>query len=713
MPGPTPNELKPRCALEVAVVGNRRFAQEATDPTEPAALRMKQEAATACAKVWQVIKAALLAARELEVTVPREFWPHHLELGPLRLRDFFNDQPPRLGVLSSLAVGADQFGVQAALAEPLAPIELELEAVLPFAERDYPGTEGSPRPEFTDAEAAVLRALCAQARQVIRLDGRYQAAGSPAQDDEASQQGRRLAYQQARDLLLQNADLVVAVYDPLLAGKPGGTQESVRLALAQGVPVVAVLVAEQESGARIALYRSPADRPAQGEAEWRQACPASLDNPWSGVVSECVKYLLSIPHLLPAPGESAGSVEQSARLRSLGETIGRLLRFLGHAPMHPICTCPWRGPLFQRAWRTMLELGRHYAGDSELQRRSARPNPAVEPCSVEPYAVYYRRASDLSGIYMRTYRGAFVLAFILAGLAVAAAVALLSAGLLNHSHLPLPAIVLLGGLKLAILVVLLRLEHFSRHERYQEHAADFRYLAELLRPMQWLAPLGTFVPAVEPPAHYAPLDPRQDWTQWLFRAIARSTPSVGAEGSPAPTRVTLDAAHVNQGLKLAADQWLQGQIDYHWGNAEKMHWLEAGLEKVAKGLLWIVLGCASVAVLLELALHFHLVEGRFYEVTVVVLGAVAAAVPAFIAAIGGILFQSEAKRLRIRSEAMYQGLVKQQQALREDFPEPQPGSVPMWSAWSAAQRLRLLASLMIAETGDWKSLYPLHNVKAG
>lgn len=710
---PAPHDLKPRCALEVAVVGNRRFANEGKDPNDPVAARMKEQATQACTEVWRVIQSALLAAREIEVTVPQEFWPHHLELSPLELRNFFNDQTPRLGVLSSLAGGADQFGARAATDSAMPGVAVELEAVLPFGEADYPGPEGAPKPEFTVAEAAELRTLSAKARQVIRLDGRYQAAGSTAADDPASQESRRVAYQQARDFLLQNADLMLAVHDPFAAGKPGGTQETVRLALAQGVPVVAVLVTPREAGARIAIYRTAADRPMPSGAEWQRACPVSLENGWRDALTGQVKYLLAIPHLLPAPGEQPGSAAERSRLRSLGETVGRLLRFYGHEPVHPLCRCPWRGPLFQQVWQGILDLGRHFAGKSEFLEQTKEPAKAEEPFTVMPYATFYRRASELSGTYMRTYRGAFALAFVLAGMAVAAAVSLLAVALLTHQQVPLPAIFILGGLKLVILVVLLRLEHFSRHERYQEHAADFRYLAELLRPMQWLAPLGTFVPAVEPPAQYAPLDPRQGWAQWLFRAVARSTPSVGAEEGSIPERAELDQPHTTKVLALAAAEWLQGQIRYHRGNAEKMHWLEDGLEHLAKRLLWIVLGCASVAVLLEMGLHLHFIAGRFHEVVTVILGAVAAALPAFIAALGGILFQSEAKRLRIRSEAMYQGLVKQQQALRDDFPVATSSSSPGWDAWQAAQRLRTLAGVMIAETGDWKALYPMHDVKAG
>jgi hypothetical protein len=185
-------------------------------------------------------------------------------------------------------------------------------------------------------------------------------------------------------------------------------------------------------------------------------------------------------------------------------------------------------------------------------------------------------------------------------------------------------------------------------------------------------------------------------------------------GNPNPIHLTrADAAAA---LTAARDEWLQSQVHYHWRNASRMHDLESGLERLAKGLLFTVIGCALTGISLELLGHHHpdLSGGEILHVVAVVCGALAAMLPAFIAALAGILFQSEAKRLRLRSEAMYESLKLQQQALADELtrlqqrPAAQGGEV-----WAAAQRLRKVASLMLAETGDWRALYPLHEVKAG
>jgi hypothetical protein len=104
----------------------------------------------------------------------------------------------------------------------------------------------------------------------------------------------------------------------------------------------------------------------------------------------------------------------------------------------------------------------------------------------------------------------------------------------------------------------------------------------------------------------------------------------------------VDAAFGRSALQCARDQWLQGQVHYHWHNAQRMHHIDYGLERLAKVLLWFVLAFAFVAVVLELLPH-RLPEvwasrvERLHALAVV-LSAGAAALPAFITALGGIMF---------------------------------------------------------------------------
>jgi len=678
--------LKPSCALKVAVVGNRRFAGESDDEPNDAAERMKAQAALACSAVWQVVVESMRSALERNVRTL------HADHG--RLKDFFSDERPALTVLSSLAAGADQIGAQTALGAGRGDggVSVLLEAVLPFPQEDYPGLPGKLRPEFRLDEAEALAQLAGRARQVVRLDGRY--------DDE---DGRRHAYEQAREMVMQHADLLVAVYDPKAAGARAGTLETVTMALSKFLlPVVVVLTAEHE--ARVAVYTSLEDRATTGDEEWERACLLA-DDRWRTELRRRIGDTLSLPHQLPITDEPP--YERDRREVSLSEAVERLRLMYGQTPLHRVCRDPFLTRIFAVAWQTVLALGAACSGRYGFSEHTPRPGSASEAITLQPYAAYYARASVLSDSYMRTYRGAFVMSFALAGLAVTAAVTLMMVSLLTSGDPPLVAILSLGGLKIGIIVALLALQRSGRRGRYQEHAADFRYLAELLRPMQWLAPVATTVPFVPLPAHSAPLDPRRGWTRWLFRTIARATPFVAlpavSDGEASPRHVSLDATVARTAVERAASEWLQGQRRYHYDNAVKMHAIDDGLERLAQILLWIVLACAGVALLLE-GLH------RLHTLAIV-LGTCAAALPAFIAALGGIMFQSEAKRLRLRSEAMHLDLVQQQNKLRARIAaiRDTEGCV----AWEDAKRLSELSKVTIGEAGDWKVLYQTHEVHAG
>jgi hypothetical protein len=677
---------KPPCALKVAVVGNRRFAGESHDQPNPAAERMKAQAAHACAAVWQIVLESIQSALETRIQTV------HDDHG--RLADFFGDPTPVLTALSSLAAGADQIGAQTALdAARAGGVSVQLEAVLPFPREDYPGLPGKLRPEFRHDEADALERLAGRARQVIRLDGRYE-------DEER----RRQAYEHAREMLMQHADLLVAVYDPEAIGAPAGTRETVTIALEKFLlPVVVVLTAEHE--ARIAVYASIEDRPATGEA-WHRASPLG-DGRWRGELRRRVTELISLPHQLETAGESGPG--RAVRAESLTEGVERLRLMYGEAPRHRMCRDRRLTRIFAAAWRSVLWLGNACAGRYTFADETGRPDAARDAITIEPYAACYARASVLSDSYMRTYRGAFVLSFGLAGLAVSAAVALMMVSLFTGGAPALAAVVVLGGLKIGIVVALLVLQRSSHHGRYQEHAADFRYLAELVRPMQWLVPVAMTVPLVPLPVHSAPLDPRRGWTRWLFRAIARSTSLAALPPAPdrpaLPRDVSLDARLARTALERAASEWLQGQRRYHYDNAVRMHAIDDGLEHLAQILVWIVLACAGVAFVLEIF------EIHRLHAAAIVLSTCAAALPAFVAALGGIIFQSEARRLRLRSEAMHLDLAHQQARLRAQLGaiRDSRGGV----AWDVAKRLGELSKVTIGEAGDWKVLYQTHEVHAG
>jgi hypothetical protein len=216
----------PRCAVTVAVIGNRRFADESDQAATDAATVMKADAARACEAIWRDLLAQLPRVLDDE-TVRMEMTGRATRDVPLR--QLFSTEPPLLAVASSLAAGADQIGAETALkaAVDQQAVHVVLDAILPFADDGYPGET----PEFRPDEAAVLRSLAKRARSVVRLDANY------ANPDEHVD-----AYRRAAEALLARADLLMAIYDPEKAGKGAGTRETISRAQAAAIPVISILV---------------------------------------------------------------------------------------------------------------------------------------------------------------------------------------------------------------------------------------------------------------------------------------------------------------------------------------------------------------------------------------------------------------------------------------------------------------------------------------
>ena len=786
----------PPFALKVGLVGNRRFGKRG-GTIDPALAELQlTRARAACAEAWPEIVRGMERIRGERLPAINEHPPgaartlfsrvsglftRAVESGahdapPERVADFFAPGPALLTVLSSLAAGTDQFGARAALDHGQAlrdraaasggdvPVAIQLESILPFGEADYPGPTGTPEAAFTTAEAAELYALAdgPHCVQTVRLDGLFASPVSPTPDDPINQ-----GYRQARDFILQNSDLLVAVLDPQAAGSAAGTLETVERALNGGVPVLAILVSAHDEEARVGLYRLSTELTPISEL-LAQARPLSA-RAWCEPLEGVLRYLLALPQsgdpinllaLAPDDPDIQAPYEKKKRVRAYEEARHQLEVFLGRRTPDGLGHSPLRASLFAWGWSLVTRVSAVCARKHGFEEhRIPSPQKVDAPLTVPPYARAYERAETLSKMYMDIYRGAFPLAFLLAGTATAAAVAMMIVAYFTHHDPSLWIVVPLGGLKIGILVFLLWLEHTANRQRWQEHAAEYRYMAELLRPMQWLAPLGAAVPAVEMPTQYATLDPIQGWMHWLFRAMARSVPCVCRPAAPGkddladlrddpagfrkddpaattrPRHVAFSTADADRALRDGATVWLESQRAYHWEAAQRHHQIENGLERLAKGLLIFVLASAVAALALELhhgLSHAHTVHGGAHNThaaleeappgfpaallqpAVVVLTGLAAALPAFIAALTGVIFQSEAKRLELRSEAMFHGLKARQKILArflEALPKMQ--AERGGATRETAQRLRTLAGLMIAETGDWKALYQMQDIRAG
>ena len=76
-------------------------------------------------------------------------------------------------------------------------------------------------------------------------------------------------------------------------------------------------------------------------------------------------------------------------------------------------------------------------------------------------------------------------------------------------------------IELVLVMVIVVVTLWGRHQRWHQRWMDYRALAEEFRQVQFLSLLGLSTSSVKVPTHLEPGDPRNKWFGWYFRAISR------------------------------------------------------------------------------------------------------------------------------------------------------------------------------------------------
>ena len=400
----------------------------------------------------------------------------------------------------------------------------------------------------------------------------------------------------------------------------------------------------------------------------------------------------------------------------------RLLREYFDEPQTPPCKRTREGSTQRQP--SMRERFWTYFEKKLRTGRSPKSDPPLPP-----YQLWRDRATSLNYHYAGLYRGAFLLNYLLAVIAVVlAALSLVLLGTRPNAAWLVPVLLGLGVLKLCIVMFIYQNTHRANHEQWNERAIDYRYLAERLRALYYLPRVGSYQPPAAASIRYASRVVRQSAVDWLFDTITRTVSpaefareeTITVEGGQT-YQARLMRLHLREAVTAVRDQWIAEQAVYHQRTADTMGRLCIWTERLGSGMGLTVIGFVAADVLILIADHLHLLPHGLVHTLHgwtpwLLFGA--AVLPAAVAAFNGIRFQSECRRLVDRSVVMRVMLVGRdphsqggrwqnaacllhRMAATEADPVNNPG------AWSldALRLTEAVAKDFVQEVAEWSVLY--------
>ncbi|WP_051504033.1 hypothetical protein [Sphingomonas jaspsi] len=531
-------------------------------------------------------------------------------------------------LVTSLAEGSDTIAANRAL---LAGYRID--ACLPFERDEFARDFG--------AEAlTAYRAALSSCRTVTELPGNRR--------DELG------AYEAAGRMVLDQSDLLIAVWDGSPALGRGGTAEIVAEAVLAHVPVVIIDV----DGALATMLWSGLDEAGHDRPTVEGVPRCAFDQ----CIGRVMQTLMS-PPTNPLDLAMIGRWQRETdhrRSPALGYPI--LLAMVAGKPLsrpdfRPSTAADCRRPFDE--WIAQLP---------DMGQLGGRLKQLVAP--------RFGRADASASYFAQLFRSGFIVNFAFAALAVLLG---LMGLLVPHGKLYF-AIAELG-----VIAVILANTRSARNRGWHERWMDNRHLAERLRVLALSAALGD--PELRVGVDDAGSLP--GWVQWMARATGRE--------------LGLPAGRIDQGylerVKAAMLTLVDEQIAYNHRNARRMERVERRLHNFGELLFAVtVLACGSwiIAKLVRPDLMVGEGVGPTQFVTVAT-----AFFPALGAAIYGIRMQGDFHGMAHRSETTARLLARLKRAIECDAPDYD----------IMKDRVKRLGDILLMDVEGWRTTYqarPLH-----
>jgi hypothetical protein len=581
----------------------------------------------------------------------------------------YASEAPVLRALSPLAEGADRLFAETAL-----DLGYSLCCPMPFAQELF-------EQDFADRDSIrAFRDLLAKAGdRLTRFEMDGDRTDPPA------------AYAAAGRVVVNQSDLLVVVWDGGPAAGSGGTVNTLREALDYRVPVLWIDALE-DHGWMLLRSADDLDRlPEVGRRKpaWRkpfdQATRAADGLALRAEIAEAVEIELAAPEASMGGGFVA-------RRRS-----GAEIYFAQRRPLfnYGLIWKPFRdfvgsGRIGPPRWR-VRDFVTQIQGEWPASERDAAPGrPAPTPVVAwtnQALRAHFAWADGAADLYADAHRSAYLAASFLAAFAVFLALLPMASGASAGGSTGGRVSMVAEIIVLAATISLMAGEKLSR---WRQRWLDYRVLAELIREIRILIPLGGGRPLPSTPVHLAVYgDPKQSWMYWHMRAVARLT------GIP-DARIDFDYIdeRLDHLLEIAT-----GQIAFHDVARRRSHAIHRRLHAAAMGLFALSALTVFVELLVPMAPRGWAPAATLAAANrwMVLFDAVAPAVGAALATINN---QGEFARLAKRSQAMVEGLSQVRDrtlALRGRIAAGAPPRLV-----EVITLARDLSTIMVDENADWR-----------
>jgi hypothetical protein len=562
------------------------------------------------------------------------------------------DAAPVLTALSPLAEGADRIFAEEALR-----CGYRLTCVMPFHReefsRDFAGPDAYEEASLARFDSILVQAENAGILTSFELDGRRDWAHE--------------AYAHAGRVVLNQSDLLLAVWDGGASNGIGGTFDTIQQAISYNVPTLWI---DSRAPHGWKMLRDENDlEEITGETE----CPPCPTPPDGELARSIAAVVIGELGLAESQASSLNAYLAETRPKRNWAILWKLFRDfmdVGRLKTPAIRVADFENQI-RHSWPVI--------GDDDLHDRDVTPEQSWVNAHLRRH---YAWSDKLADLYADAHRSGFVASSLMAAGAVLAAL------LPVAGHFGRHAAAATAGLEAVILAFLVALPTQARRRRWHEKWLEYRVLAELVRELQILIPFGGARPLPRTAAHLANYgDPARSWMNWQARAIARHVGLPNARVDKAYT--VARCVELLDFLGTAMPQ--HGQIGFHHMNCHRMERIHRRLHRMSL----ILFGITIAAVAGEWILRF--VNPDIPERFTAWLILFSAFLPSLGAALASINNQGEFARLNRRANAMSHSLQSLHLQIL-DILGSRDGLTLMHLSELAAQ----LASMMVDENTEWR-----------